>query len=67
MFDKYYFKRLCIIPISIFFILTSVTHSIADTIPQPVKGDDGIFRHSWMTKTFLDLKEDFLRFYYWKR
>jgi thioredoxin-related protein len=59
MFDKYYFKRLCIISVSIFFILATATLSIAGAISQPVKGDDGIYRHSWMTETFLDLQEDY--------
>ena len=58
MFDKYYFRRLCIISVSIFFILATATLSIAGAISQPVKGDDGIYRHSWMTETFLDLQED---------
>ena len=32
---------------------------MASEIPQPTRGDDGIYRHSWMTETFFDLKEDF--------
>jgi thioredoxin-related protein len=59
MFDKYYFRRLCIISVSIFFILATATLSIAGAISQPVKGDDGIYRHSWMIETFLDLQEDY--------
>ena len=58
MFVKSYFRRLYIIPISIFLIFTTTAHYISGTIPQPVRGDDGIYRHSWMTETFLDLKED---------
>ena len=33
--------------------------ALGNTIPQPIKGDDGIYRHSWITETFLDLREDF--------
>ena len=58
MFVKYFYRSLYIIPILIFLIFTGTTHSISGTIPQPVRGDDGIYRHSWMTETFLDLKED---------
>jgi thioredoxin-related protein len=58
MFVKCYLRRLYIIPISIFLIFTTTAHSISETIPQPVRGDDGIYRHSWMTETFLDLNED---------
>jgi thioredoxin-related protein len=30
----------------------------AEAIPQPTKGEDGIYRHVWFMETFLDLKED---------
>tara|TARA_B100000315_G_scaffold260564_2_gene322986 strand:+ start:14175 stop:14795 length:621 start_codon:yes stop_codon:yes gene_type:complete len=32
--------------------------AIAGPIPQPTKGDDGIYRHAWFLETFLDLTED---------
>ena len=56
---KNYFKSLCVILISMLFIAIANTSTIASTIPQPIRGDDGIYRHSWMIETFLDLKEDF--------
>jgi thioredoxin-related protein len=59
MLNKYYYKKLYIITVSLFFLLTLNTLSLADTIPKPIKGDDGIYRHSWITETFLDLNQDF--------
>jgi len=40
-------------------LFVSASQALGDAIPQPTLGDDGIYRHSWMTETFLDLKEDF--------
>jgi len=59
MLKKYFFKIPFIFFISIFSITSINTISMASEIPQPTRGDDGIYRHSWMTETFLDLKEDF--------
>jgi thioredoxin-related protein len=33
--------------------------AMAEVIPQPIKGEDGIYRHTWMMESFLDLKDDF--------
>lgn len=35
-----------------------VTGARAETIAQPVKGEDGLYHHSWFLESFLDLKED---------
>ena len=59
MLNKYSFKRAFIFFAPILLTINLNTISIASEIPQPIRGDDGIYRHSWMTETFLDLKEDF--------
>ncbi len=46
-----------LIVISNLFISSS--QALGEAIAQPIKGDDGIYRHSWIQETFLDLKEDF--------
>ncbi len=59
MLNKYYFKILFFFFIPIFFIININAITRASEIPQPTRGDDGIYRHAWMTETFLDLQEDF--------
>lgn len=59
MLNKYSFKRAFIFFAPILLTINLNTISIASEIPQPIRGDDGIYRHSWITETFLDLKEDF--------
>ena len=35
-----------------------ITGARAETIAQPVKGEDGLYHHTWFLESFLDLKED---------
>jgi thioredoxin-related protein len=52
---KYFFPKFIIVVFAIGFFSTM---AIAEPIPQPTKGEDGIYRHSWFLETFLDLNED---------
>jgi len=51
----YHFHKILVIVFTIG--LFSATAN-AEAIPQPTKGEDGIYRHSWFLETFLDLSED---------
>ena len=40
-------------------IFNTSSQIIASPVAPPDKGNDRIYRHSWINETFLDLSEDF--------
>ncbi len=52
---KYFLSKLLV---AVLVIGQYSATAIAEPIPQPTKGEDGIYRHAWFLETFLDLKED---------
>ncbi len=54
------FKQFSILVFTIGFLAgATLSPVLAEAIPQPTKGEDGIYRHAWFMDSFLDLKEDF--------
>ena len=53
------FSRILLFALFSFCVgLAPIVVSAEERIPEPVQGEDGLYKHNWFLESFLDLKED---------
>ena len=53
------FSRILLFALFSFCVgLAPIVVSAEESIPEPVQGEDGLYKHTWFLESFLDLKED---------
>ncbi len=50
--------RLAVFALVLFSFLATGRAPVAESVEQPVLGDNGLYHHSWFLDSFLDLKDD---------